>query len=63
MNIKSDFDGDFQIVNQLGQTVRTFKVISNTINSINLTSLSDGIYFVKGTDGTKMITKKIIINK
>lgn len=63
MNIKSDFDGDFQVVNQLGQTVSTFKVISNTINSINLTSLSDGIYFVKGTDGTKMVTKKIIINK
>lgn len=63
VNIKSDFDGDFQVINQLGQTVNTFKINSNTINSINLNSLSDGIYFVKGTSGTKVITQKLIIKK
>ena len=63
VNIKSDFDGDFQVINQLGQIVNTFKINSNTINSINLNSLSDGIYFVKGTNGTKVITQKIIIKK
>ena len=63
ITIKSDFDGDFQVINQIGQIVSTFKVNSNTINSVNLNSLSDGIYFVKGTDGTKMITQKMIIKK
>ncbi|GAA4772752.1 MULTISPECIES: T9SS type A sorting domain-containing protein [Flavobacterium] len=63
INIKSDFDGDFQVINQLGQMVNTFKINSNTINSINLNSLSDGIYFIKGTDGSKVITQKMIIKK
>lgn len=63
IKIKSDFDGDFQVVNQLGQIVTTFKVISNTVNSFNLNSLSDGIYFVKGINDSKVITQKMIIKK
>ena len=44
INIKSDFEGDFQIVNQLGQTVKSFKVNMNGINTINLDNISDGVY-------------------
>ncbi len=63
VKIKSDFDGDFQVINQLGQVVKTFKINSNSINTIDINSLSDGIYFVKGSDGSKVITQKLIIKK
>lgn len=63
VNIKSDFDGDFQVINQLGQMVTSFKVSSNIVNSYNFNSLSDGIYFVKGTNESKVITQKMIIKK
>ncbi|SHI98311.1 T9SS type A sorting domain-containing protein [Flavobacterium terrae] len=63
VNIKSDFDGDFQVINQLGQIVTSFKVSSNIVNSYNFNSLSDGIYFVKGTNESKVITQKMIIKK
>ncbi|MEO8516579.1 MAG: T9SS type A sorting domain-containing protein, partial [Flavobacterium sp.] len=63
VNIKSDFDGDFQIVNQLGQTVKTFKIMMNTVNTINLDNLSDGIYFVRGANQTKISTQRLIIKK
>lgn len=61
VNIKSDFDGDFQIVNQLGQTVKVFKVIANNINTINIENLSQGIYFIKGSDATKIGSQKMIV--
>jgi hypothetical protein len=61
INIKSDFDGQFIIVNQLGQTVKSFNVISNTENRIMVDSFADGIYFVKGINGTKISTEKLII--
>ncbi|WP_136668968.1 T9SS type A sorting domain-containing protein [Flavobacterium sp. H122] len=61
INIKSDFDGNFEVINQLGQTVKTFKISSNLINTVNLNQLSDGFYFVKGTNGTKVITQKLVI--
>ena len=63
INIKSDIDGQFIIVNQLGQIVKSFNVISNTENRIIVDNLADGIYFVKGINGTKISTKKMIIKK
>ena len=63
LNIEADFDGDLQIVNQLGQTVRTFKVNMNNINTVDLGNLTDGIYFVLGANQTKIATQKLIIKK
>ena len=54
INLKSEFNGEFIIVNQLGQAVKTFKVIANNVNSINVDNLPQGIYFIKGTDGSKI---------
>ncbi|MGH2667420.1 T9SS type A sorting domain-containing protein, partial [Flavobacterium sp.] len=63
VNIKSSFDGDFVVVNQLGQTVRTFKVTANNINTINLDSLAEGVYFIRGANQTKIKTQRLIIKK
>ncbi|ALJ03977.1 hypothetical protein APS56_01885 [Pseudalgibacter alginicilyticus] len=48
--IKSSFDGDFQIINQLGQTVKTIKVNANVVTSVYVGNLSAGLYFVKSTN-------------
>lgn len=61
--IKSDFEGKFEVINQLGQIVKTFKISLNEVNNINLTTLSEGLYFIKGTNGTKVITQKLVIKK
>lgn len=63
INIKSDFEGKFEVINQLGQIVKTFKISLNEVNNINLTTLSEGLYFIKGTNGTKVITQKLVIKK
>ncbi|WP_445721751.1 T9SS type A sorting domain-containing protein [Flavobacterium sp.] len=63
LNIDSNFDGDFSIANQLGQTVKLFKVNSNLENSINVENLADGIYFIKGSNGTQIVSQRLIIKK
>ncbi|POY36519.1 secretion protein, partial [Flavobacterium alvei] len=61
INIESDSNGDFQIINQLGQTVKMFNAKANVVNSINVETLTDGIYFVK--DSNKNKSYKLIIKK
>ena len=63
ISILSDTDGDFRVVNQLGQTVKTFKVTNSSNNTIDLEYLNNGIYFIQGTNGTKITTGKLIIKK
>lgn len=62
VNVKSDFDGDFQIVNQIGQVIKAFKVTANTVNIINVENIAQGIYFIKATDGGKIGSQKLIKN-
>jgi PKD repeat protein len=63
VNFKSDFDGDFRILNQLGQTVKTFKVRSDSDNVVNLEKLNEGVYYIHGKRGNKAINRKVIIKK
>ncbi|MNR50299.1 hypothetical protein D3C85_1698020 [compost metagenome] len=63
ISILSDTDGDFKVVNQVGQTVKTFKVTNSSSNTIDLEYLNNGIYFIQGTNGTKITTGKLIIKK
>jgi hypothetical protein len=58
LNIKSFFDGEFIIVNQLGQTIKTFNVFGNRDNNINIENIPNGIYFIKGTTEAGEFTKK-----
>lgn len=61
LNIDSKLDGNIMITNQLGQVVKRFDVKANTINTINVQDLSDGTYFVKGSNGTTIQTQKLVI--
>ncbi len=61
VNINSEIDGDFQIINQLGQTVKNFKVEANITNTIEAETLTDGVYFIKPINQNK--SYKLIIKK
>lgn len=52
-------DAIIEIVNQLGQTLKSEK-INSPISQINISSLNSGIYFVKTTIGNKSSVKKLI---
>ena len=63
INIESDSDGDYQVVNQLGQILKTFKIEANTINTVELENLSESIYFIKDISHPKNKSYKLIIKK
>ena len=63
VSIESDHDSDLNITNQLGQTIKTAKVSSDTINTINIESFADGIYFITEKKGSKLVTHKLILKK
>ncbi len=52
-------DINVSIVNMLGKEVVNTKVVNNTVN---VSSLTAGIYIVKITEESKTATKKLIIN-
>jgi hypothetical protein len=67
LNIKiNNISGEFtyKLVNTLGQKVNSGKLF-NTENSINISSLDNGIYFMKIEDisTNKYMVEKIIVNK
>ncbi len=63
VNVKSDHDTDLSIINQSGQILKTVKVTADTINTINVENLSDGIYFIREMKGNKPTTYKLILKK
>ena len=46
-HIQSALEGDFYVVNLLGQVVKTFDVEANIMKTIAVNDLQNGIYFVK----------------
>jgi hypothetical protein len=63
LNINANFEGQFIIVNQLGQTVKTFNVNSAITNVIDLENLTDGFYFISSINGIQLKSQKLIIKK
>ena len=63
LNIETEKDGNFIIINQLGQILESFNAKANTKTTINIERLSDGTYFIKGAKGTNISTKKLVIKK
>ena len=61
VNIQSDADGYFQIINQWGQVLKSFKIEANATNTIDLQNLNDNVYFIKEVNHAK--SHKLIIKK
>ncbi|MCF6129517.1 YHYH protein [Flavobacterium sp. AS60] len=57
-------DMDVYLINELGQIVKTNKILQgSTLSIIETDTIYNGIYFVKVTDGKNDKTVKVIINK
>jgi hypothetical protein len=52
IKIKSPVEANFQIINQLGQTVKTFNSKSMIETEVYVGDLNHGMYFVQSTNGT-----------
>ena len=63
ISIETDSNSNYQVINQLGQMVKTFKVEANVTNTIDLQNLNDGIYFIKEAEQTNNKPYKLIIKK
>ncbi|AUP80493.1 leucine-rich repeat protein [Flavivirga eckloniae] len=63
LNIKAQAPGSFQIINALGQVVKTFNVGPNGFNKIDLGILDNGLYLVKETKGTLSGAKKLLVKR
>ncbi len=62
-NIKSEYDFNFSIVNQLGQVVKKFNVAAGLESKVHTEGLPSGIYILSGVNNEgKKANKKIIIN-
>ena len=60
VKIKSSLGGQFKIINQLGQTVKSFNATATIETSVYVGDLSEGMYFVQGTGGA---SEKLMIKK
>ncbi|MEZ5196730.1 MAG: T9SS type A sorting domain-containing protein [Bacteroidales bacterium] len=58
-NMINEFDMEVEILNLLGQTTAKYK-ISEMNNTIELSELKSGTYFLKLTAGTEVITQKFV---
>ena len=57
-------DMDVYLINELGQIVKTSKIVQgSTLSIIETDTIYNGIYFVKVTDGKHTKSIKVIINK
>lgn len=61
INIQADLGGTFYIVNDIGQQVSSFQFKDNT--TLNLEHLSNGIYFIVGTNNGELTRQKVVILK
>ena len=63
VKIKSSLGDDFQIINQLGQIVKSFKANANIEVNVYIGDLSEGMYFVKAVNSTNASSQKLVIKK
>ncbi len=61
--IASKLNGDYKIYNQLGQEIKSFKKYEKEDFIASLKEFNNGIYFLKGKNGTKEVYKKIVVSK
>lgn len=59
LKVVSKTDATYSIINQLGQEIKQFNSLANTVNEINVENLPKGIYFIK--NNKSKYCKKIVI--
>lgn len=54
--------GDFTLINELGQLVKTIRLDENNQYSATVSGLANGVYFLKSTNGKNVSAVKIIVH-
>jgi len=66
-NVNKDANVTINVLNAMGQAMSSplnFKGSANGVHSVNLSHLSNGVYFITiQSDSDKLVTKKMVINK
>lgn len=60
-NITADKDMDLKLINELGQTIRNFKLSALNNHKVQVADLAKGIYFVVGENNSAITKQKIIV--
>jgi hypothetical protein len=63
LKIKAEQAMDLNLVNELGQVIKSIQLNANNNYEITLNDLSAGIYFITGTRQDARINQKIIVAK
>jgi hypothetical protein len=61
--IQSFEEGEYSIMNQLGQTIRQFRLTDSNDFTIHMDGLSSGLYFIVGFNNTQVTSRKIVVTK
>jgi len=61
--IKTEMEGNYSIINELGQTIKQFQLNNTNNYTIDIENLNTGIYFVVGYNNNKMVKQKIVVTK
>ena len=59
--IKATANLQFNLVNELGQVVKVISLNELNNNQVRVTGLTEGIYFLTGSNSDVLVTKKIIV--
>ncbi len=61
--ITADAEGVYTIANQLGQTIKSVQLTAANNYSMNLDGISNGIYFITGVNGNKVVRQKVVVTR
>lgn len=56
-------DGNYSIVNELGQAIQSVKLNAANNYSINVENLNNGIYFIIGFNNNQLTKQKVVVTK
>ncbi|MBC7864867.1 MAG: T9SS type A sorting domain-containing protein, partial [Bacteroidia bacterium] len=61
--IKSNSETVYTLINEMGQTIESFKLNGSNNYSKSFEGLSNGIYFVMGYDNNRVVKQKIVVTR
>jgi hypothetical protein len=62
-SVSNTYDIVLTITNEIGQKIRTISLTSKNNHKIEISDLSEGIYFITGNNGKEFVKEKIIVTK
>ncbi len=63
LTIQSTMEGVYTLRTESGQTIQSFKLNSTNNYTINIENLSNGIYFIVGSNNNQMTNQKVVVSK